>query len=100
MYLGSIVEIFNSDNLRETPVHPYTRALISSIPSSLPGEKSKRIILEGEIPSPLNAPDGCLFLSRCRYKTPRCEQERPELEIIGDGHQVACHHWKNTASNS
>ncbi|SLM32221.1 oligopeptide transporter subunit; ATP-binding component of ABC superfamily [Desulfamplus magnetovallimortis] len=82
MYLGSIVEIFNSKDLKNKTVHPYTRALISSIPSSTPGQKREEIILQGEIPSPMNAPPGCKFQTRCQYKTSICEKVKPELEPI------------------
>lgn len=95
MYLGNIVEIFPSSALRRGTKHPYTQALISSIPAQAPGHKSNRIELKGEIPSPINAPEGCKFQTRCGYKTGRCEKERPELEYAGQDHQVACHHWQS-----
>ena len=94
MYLGSIVEIFNSKDLKNGTVHPYTRALISSIPSAMPGQKRNQIELTGEIPSPMDAPPGCRFQTRCPYKITRCETHRPLLEIVKIGHTVACHHWK------
>lgn len=95
MYLGSIVEIFPSSQLKSGTKHPYTRALISSIPAQLPGQSRDRIQLEGEIPSPMNAPPGCKFVTRCLYATEICKDQRPHLEAAGDEHQVACHHWQN-----
>ncbi len=100
MYLGNIVEIFPSKELRAGTCHPYTRALISSIPATLPGEKREHVPLEGEIPSPINAPAGCKFQTRCRYATAICEHQRPELEHVGDEHQVACHHWRDISFSS
>lgn len=104
MYLGSIVEIFPSKDLVNGTVHPYTRALISSIPAPLPGEKRDEIILEGEIPSPMDAPEGCKFQTRCPYKTALCERVRPHLEPVfvkphrSSTHLVACHHWQGLFS--
>jgi oligopeptide/dipeptide ABC transporter ATP-binding protein len=97
MYLGGIVEMFDSKDIKTKPVHPYTKALISSIPSALPGRKKDRIVLKGEIPSPLNAPAGCRFQTRCPYAVSVCEQIRPRLEIIGKNHLVACHNWQEIA---
>ncbi len=94
MYLGSIVEIFNSNDLKNGTVHPYTRALISSIPSHLPGQKKNQIELTGEIPSPMDAPPGCRFHTRCPHVKPICEQQRPVLEPVKPGHTVACHRWR------
>lgn len=94
MYLGSIVEHFPSSVLRQGTKHPYTRALISSIPAQLPGQKTDRIHLKGEIPSPMNAPVGCKFQTRCQYATDICKEQPPQLEEVGAEHQVACHHWQ------
>ncbi len=99
MYLGSIVEIFPSKDLVLRTRHPYTRALISSIPNPVPGKASEKILLTGEIPSPMDAPPGCRFQTRCAYRTRRCETERPELEAVGPDHRVACHHWKTLRFN-
>ena len=99
MYLGSIMEIFNAENIKRKTLHPYTRALISSIPAALPGQKRNEIILEGEIPSPMNTPPGCKFNTRCPYKTKLCEIKRPELEQAGKDHHVACHHWRSLSFN-
>lgn len=94
MYLGNIVELFPSSSLQKGTKHPYTRALISSIPASMPGQQRNKIELEGEIPSPINAPVGCKFETRCMYATDLCREQRPILSEIGTGHQVACHHWQ------
>ncbi|GAB6143634.1 ABC transporter ATP-binding protein [Desulfocicer niacini] len=94
MYLGGIVEIFNSKDLKNGTVHPYTQALISSIPSAKPGQKKNQIELTGELPSPMDAPPGCRFHTRCPYNITRCETHRPSLELVNPGHFVACHRWK------
>lgn len=94
MYLGNIVELFPSSSLQAGTKHPYTRALISSIPASMPGQRRNKIELEGEIPSPINAPPGCKFQTRCPHANELCREKRPALVQIGDGHQVACHHWQ------
>ena len=93
MYLGSIVEYATSKELYENPQHPYTKALFSAIPVADPAvEKTKtRIKLEGEIPSPINAPKGCKFCTRCPHAKPLCAEVAPELKEISPGHKVACH---------
>ena len=92
MYLGKIVEIAESDELNEHPIHPYTESLLSAVP--IPDPKvtraRQRILLEGDVPSPLNMPSGCAFRSRCRYATEQCSQECPALRDMGNGHFVAC----------
>jgi len=92
MYLGRIVEITRSRELYANPLHPYTRALLSAIPIADPfvEEQRERIILKGEVPSPLNPPSGCSFHTRCFMATPECSQEVPPLREIGGEHQVAC----------
>lgn len=92
MYLGKIVELAPSDELHQHPTHPYTESLLSAIPIPDPkiARASKRIILEGDVPSPLNMPTGCAFRSRCRYATEQCAKECPALKDRGDGHFVAC----------
>lgn len=93
MYLGHIVEFASSDELYENPKHPYTKALMSSIPIPDPNEEKakKRIPLDGEIPSPINPKPGCRFVARCAYSTDICHKEMPDLREIGDGHFAACH---------
>jgi oligopeptide/dipeptide ABC transporter ATP-binding protein len=92
MYLGRIVEISDSDELYENPLHPYTRALLSAIPIPDPIlEKTRtRIVLKGEVPSPVNPPPGCHFHPRCQLAVDECSRERPVLRDIGNGHYVAC----------
>jgi peptide/nickel transport system ATP-binding protein/oligopeptide transport system ATP-binding protein len=91
MYLGKIVELADSEALFDRPLHPYTSALLSAIPVPDAEKKAERIILQGDVPSPLNPPSGCRFHTRCRYKTERCETEEPELRQAADGHMAACH---------
>ncbi|MDY2794828.1 MAG: oligopeptide/dipeptide ABC transporter ATP-binding protein [Peptostreptococcus porci] len=96
MYLGSLVEISPSGSLYKKPLHPYTRALISAIPIPDPNVKSSdRIKLEGEIPSPIDAPEGCKFSTRCRYALDRCRKDRPSLVEVEPEHFVACHLFEN-----
>lgn len=93
MYLGHIVEFADSDELFENPLHPYTNSLLSAIPVPDPkiAKSNKRIIMQGDIPSPLNAPSGCPFRTRCPKATEKCAMERPKLIEVKPGHQVACH---------
>ena len=92
MYLGHVVEICKSRMLYENPLHPYTRALLSAVPIADPfvEETRERIILKGEVPSPLNPPNGCTFHPRCFMAIPECSQTIPPLRDVGDDHQVAC----------
>jgi len=92
MYLGRIVEISSSQELYSNPLHPYTKALLSAVPIPNPKlEKSRmRIVLKGEVPSPVNPPSGCHFHPRCDLFMPDCREERPPLQDVGNGHQVAC----------
>ena len=92
MYLGKIVEIADADELNDYPQHPYTVSLLSAVPIPDPNitRQRKRIILEGDVPSPLRMPTGCAFRSRCRYATEKCAKECPKLEDRGNGHFVAC----------
>ena len=92
MYLGKIVEIGDADEVYEQPKHPYTISLLSAVPVPDPNtaRTQQRIILEGDVPSPMNMPTGCAFRSRCRYATEKCAKECPPLEDRGNGHFVAC----------
>ena len=92
MYLGRIVEIADSNELNDNPIHPYTQSLLSAVPYPDPNmaKERKRIVLEGDVPSPLHMPSGCAFRTRCRYATEKCAQECPSLTDRGDGHMVAC----------
>ena len=93
MYLGKIVEMTDPDELYEHPLHPYTQALISAapIPDPVVDRARERILLEGEIPSPINPPKGCNFCTRCKYADERCRTEEPPMVDVGNNHQVACH---------
>ena len=92
MYLGSVVELANAQQIDENPVHPYTRALFSAVPQIDNADwSSKRIKLEGEIPNPINAPKGCKFCTRCMWAKQICQEQPPQLEEIEPGHFVACH---------
>ena len=91
MYLGQIVELASDEALYNNPQHPYTEALLSAVPIPDPTVKKKRIILEGDVPSPINPPKGCHFHTRCMYKEKICEEVEPEFKDIGGGHWVACH---------
>ena len=92
MYLGKIVEVADADELNENPQHPYTQSLLSAVPIPDPDitRARQRIVLEGDVPSPLNMPTGCSFRTRCRYATEQCAKECPALTDRGDGHFVAC----------
>jgi oligopeptide transport system ATP-binding protein len=91
MYLGQIVELASDEELYRNPQHPYTEALLSAVPIPDPTVKKKRIILEGDVPSPINPPKGCHVHTRCMYKDKICEEVEPEFKDIGGGHWVACH---------
>jgi len=90
MYLGKIVELAEKDEIFQNPLHPYTEALLSAIPS-IRQKKKARILLPGSVPSPLNPPPGCRFHTRCHRVLPICNQEEPPLKDVGKGHLVACH---------
>ncbi|HEY7711878.1 MAG TPA: ABC transporter ATP-binding protein, partial [Candidatus Entotheonella sp.] len=91
MYLGKIVELASDTDLYNNPQHPYTEALLSAVPLPDPTIEKKRIILQGDVPSPINPPSGCHFHTRCPYKEKICEEEVPDFKDIGGGHWVACH---------
>ena len=92
MYLGKIVEIGKKEDIFNRPQHPYTKALLSAVPKAdeAPGSR-ERIILEGDIPSPVNPPSGCVFRTRCPHATEKCAKECPVTIDLGNGHQVSCH---------
>jgi oligopeptide transport system ATP-binding protein len=93
MYLGVIMELAQRDELYENPLHPYTKALLSAVPVPDPkaARAGQRIVLEGDVPSPINPPPGCRFHTRCPIAEAVCSQDRPEWRDVGGGHQVACH---------
>lgn len=91
MYLGKIVEMANREELYENAQHPYTQALLSSIPVPDTDVKTERIILEGDVPSPYNPPSGCYFRTRCRYASEICAKEEPAMVEVEEGHYAACH---------
>ncbi|MUK88738.1 dipeptide ABC transporter ATP-binding protein [Ornithinibacillus sp. L9] len=101
MYLGKIVEIADKKSLFSNPQHPYTKSLLSAIPSVNPDQKRERIILTGDVPSPIDPPTGCRFHTRCPFATERCATETPELrtsDYMKDGHQAACHYIEEIES--
>jgi oligopeptide/dipeptide ABC transporter ATP-binding protein len=91
MYLGRIVEIADRKTLFERPMHPYTEALLSAVPVPDPKKKVKRIVLQGDVPSPIERPDGCHFHTRCPIVQDHCRKESPVLTKQGDGRWLACH---------
>ena len=92
MYLGKMMELADSDELNDNPIHPYTQSLLSAVPIPDPktARQAQRIVLEGDVPSPLHMPSGCPFRTRCRYATEQCAKEMPPFTDRGNGHYVAC----------
>lgn len=93
IYLGNLVELATKEELFSNMLHPYTQALIAAIPIPDPKYRSEKKILEGDVPTPINPPKGCPFVTRCPYATELCERERPKSEDIGGGHFIACHYY-------
>ena len=93
MYLGKVVEIGDADEVYDHPIHPYTESLLSAvpIPDPITARNSQRIVLSGDVPSPMNMPTGCAFRTRCRFATDKCAEECPSLAEKGNGHMAACH---------
>lgn len=102
MYLGNMVELTESEMLYEKPLHPYTQALLSAIPIPDPDieEKRERIILEGDLPSPINPPSGCVFRTRCPFAMEVCSKEKPEWQEVENNHFVACHLYNKNVKNT
>ncbi len=98
MYLGKIVEITDKKSLFETPMHPYTKALLSAIPVTDQKYKKERILLKGDVPSPFNPPSGCRFHTRCPFATDLCKTQEPILRTIDEDHKVACHYAEELAN--
>jgi oligopeptide/dipeptide ABC transporter ATP-binding protein len=90
MYLGQIVELAGSETLHRQPLHPYTQALLSAVPVPDPALKGERIILRGDVPSPIDPPPGCRFHTRCLFAKEVCRKRVPSFREVADGHWVAC----------
>ena len=91
MYLGKVVEIAKGETIYRDAKHPYTRALLSAVPIPDMSRKKERVVLEGDVPSPVNPPPGCTFHPRCSFRAALCSQSEPPLDFAADGHGVSCH---------
>lgn len=103
MYLGKIVEIADKNSLFENPQHPYTKALLSAIPVPDPDKKKERIVLKGDVPSPIDPPTGCRFHTRCPFATDKCRSEEPKLrtsELMKESHEAACHYMEEITAGA
>ncbi len=100
MYLGKVIELAGSESLFTAPAHPYTEALLSAVPPAHPDIESQEIILEGEVPSPIDPPGGCTFHPRCPYVMERCSQDSPESAGLAPGHNVSCHLYPGEGTRS
>ena len=100
MYLGKMVELADAEEIYNNPLHPYSKSLLSAVPVPDPkvARANKRIVLSGDIPSPLNAPSGCPFRTRCPYADEMCAKEMPEFKEVSTGHFCACHHIDDVAN--
>jgi len=92
LYLGKVMEYGSNADVFQHSRHPYTQALLSAVPVPDPDYKRERILLQGEIPSPIDPPPGCVFHTRCPYATEKCRTDKPELREVEPGHMVACHY--------
>lgn len=95
MYLGNMVELADSNTLHEEPLHPYTQALLSAVPIPDPSVKRERIVLEGDVPSPLSPPSGCVFRTRCQFAMEKCSTDIPEWKEVKPNHFTACHLYED-----
>ena len=100
MYLGKIVEQADAQEIYAFPRHPYTKALLSAIPIPDPSRRGERIILSGDVPSPIDPPNGCRFHTRCPHAADQCRTVEPTEELVNEGHRVACHFWNELADHN